>query len=289
MGNPGLEVFDESNASLGVIVHTDGSPGLYGSAAEEFDFLGFQSDLPIHSAQFRKAFPESQAFGFGIDDLVFASGDPGPPRTTIELVPRGSDWSYLDDGSNQGTAWRDVGFTDSLWADGPAELGYGDDDEQTIVTCGPDAPACNNNNQATTYFRHTFQVEMASLTEDLSVWLLRDDAAAVYLNGTEVFRDDSLPADAAFNTYATSTGFENGAVTFNVDPQFLVDGDNVLAVEVHQASPTSSDVSFDLQLTALVNPIPEPSTLALSVLALLCCALTRRRPGYSQATARERC
>ncbi|MCH7662587.1 MAG: PEP-CTERM sorting domain-containing protein [Chloroflexi bacterium] len=38
---------------------------------------------------------------------------------------------------------------------------------------------------------------------------------------------------------------------------------NLLAVEVHQISRTSSDISFDLRLTATINPIPEPTTLTL--------------------------
>ena len=56
----------------------------------------------------------------------------GSPRVT--LVPRGGTWKYLDDGSNQDTAWTVVSFADNFWAAGPAELGYGDEDEQTIST-----------------------------------------------------------------------------------------------------------------------------------------------------------
>lgn len=64
-----LEVFDAEGNSLGMGTYTDGSPGLFGGAAE-FAFLGFQSDVPIALAQFRRAFPGS-AFGYHIDDLVF--------------------------------------------------------------------------------------------------------------------------------------------------------------------------------------------------------------------------
>ena len=50
---------------------------------------------------------------------------------TVTLVPTGSAWKYLDNGSNQGTAWRSTAFNDSGWAWGPAELGYGDGGEAT--------------------------------------------------------------------------------------------------------------------------------------------------------------
>ena len=52
------------------------------------------------------------------------------------LVATGSVWKYLDDGSDQGIAWYGVGFDDSGWASGPAELGYGDGDEATVVSFG---------------------------------------------------------------------------------------------------------------------------------------------------------
>ena len=52
----------------------------------------------------------------------------------ILLVPEQAIWRYLDDGSDQGTAWRAPGFDDSTWAQGAAELGYGDGDESTVVS-----------------------------------------------------------------------------------------------------------------------------------------------------------
>ena len=48
------------------------------------------------------------------------------------LIERGAVWKYLDDGSDQGTAWRGTGFDDSGWAEGPAELGYGDGEDGTF-------------------------------------------------------------------------------------------------------------------------------------------------------------
>ena len=57
-----------------------------------------------------------------------------PPIEAVDtvLVPTGAVWRYLDNGTNQNTAWRAAGFDDSSWAQGPAELGYGDGDEATI-------------------------------------------------------------------------------------------------------------------------------------------------------------
>ncbi|MGH9658653.1 MAG: hypothetical protein ACRD96_08920, partial [Bryobacteraceae bacterium] len=70
------------------------------------------------------------------------------------LIAPGAVWKYLDNGSNQGTSWIAPSFPDSTWASGPAQLGYGDGDEATIVSFGPNASA----KYITTYFRHSFNV-----------------------------------------------------------------------------------------------------------------------------------
>src|SRR6187549_127862 len=69
-----------------------------------------------------------------------------PPSGPQTLIAYGSSWKYLDNGTNQGTAWRGTGFSDATWAAGNAQLGYGDGDEATVVSYGPDA----NNKYITT-------------------------------------------------------------------------------------------------------------------------------------------
>src|SRR5262249_43593642 len=62
-----------------------------------------------------------------------------PAAQPRSFVPAGSNWKYLDDGSNQGTAWRNPSFSDSGWSNGLAQLGYGDGDEQTVIGYGGNA------------------------------------------------------------------------------------------------------------------------------------------------------
>ena len=162
------------------------------------------------------------------------------------LLPTGSVWRYLDDGSDQGTAWRAVGFDDSGWTRGSGELGYGDGDELTEVGFGGD----EGNKFATTYFRNDFFIADAT-NADLTISMKRDDAAAVYLNGVEIYRDTNLAAGAIFSDYASgNVGDENAFVAIPVPVARLVEGKNVLAVEVHQATSTSSDLSFALEILA---------------------------------------
>ncbi|MDP6679984.1 MAG: hypothetical protein QGG72_13935, partial [Verrucomicrobiota bacterium] len=57
----------------------------------------------------------------------------GTERT---FIAAGSEWRYLDNGSNQGTRWSARLFNDSKWESGPAQLGYGDNDEKTKLSFG---------------------------------------------------------------------------------------------------------------------------------------------------------
>jgi hypothetical protein len=82
--------------------------------------------------------------------------------------------------------------------------------------------------------------------------LIADHGAAVYLNGTPVAYYH-LATNAAYNAFASpaqSPNLEDTWTTFSIDPGLLANGINTLAVEVHQGSSTSSDLSFDLQLLA---------------------------------------
>ncbi len=175
-----------------------------------------------------------------------------PSHADDLLISKGAVWKYLDDGSNQGSAWTAPTFDDSAWASGPAELGYGDGDEATVVGYGGNS----SQKYATTYFRTSFNVTNPALYLALSLNLRRDDGVAVYLNGTEVARDN-LATGAAYNTFAdhSISGVEEDIFySFHFDAAGLVAGNNVLAVEVHQVSPTSSDISLDLELIGRTAP-----------------------------------
>jgi len=167
------------------------------------------------------------------------------------LIHIDSVWSYLDDGSDQGTAWRGISFDDSSWASGPSELGYGDGDEATVVGFIDTEPKGGLQRNITTYFRHTFNISDVSVYTSLTLTLLCDDGAVVYLNGTEVVRHNMPAGTILYTTTASSnvnSGDESVFHSFNVSPGLLVNGDNVLAVEIHQISSKSNDISFNLEL-----------------------------------------
>ena len=164
------------------------------------------------------------------------------------LVARGSNWKYLDNGSNQGTGWTAPAFNDLTWSAGNAQLGYGDGDEATVVGFGGNASA----KFITTYFRHSFNVANPNDLSGLTLNILRDDGAVVYLNGVEVFRTNMPGGAVGYQTLASAaiSGGEETSVYIQaaLNPASLVSGTNVLAVEIHQSGVTSTDISFDLDL-----------------------------------------
>src|SRR4030095_8359431 len=126
------------------------------------------------------------------------------------LITVSSSWKYLDNGSNQGTAWKATSFNDASWASGNAELGYGDADETTVVSYGPSA----NNKYITTYFRKSFTVANVASYSSLTFGIVRDDGAIVYLNGTEVFRTNMPSGSFNFKTKATADVAGSNESTF---------------------------------------------------------------------------
>ena len=176
--------------------------------------------------------------------LAFA---PATRAADTILVPTGATWKYLANGTDQGTAWRAASFNDSTWLSGPAQLGYGDGDEATTLGFGPDA----NNKYITSYFRRAFNVTDASLFNGLTLRLLRDDGAVVYLNGVEVWRTNMPSGSVGYLTPASvAVGGADESTFFQttISSALLVNGTNVLAIELHQSGGTSTDISFDLQL-----------------------------------------
>jgi secreted PhoX family phosphatase len=188
--------------------------------------------------------------------LIFSLFSLGAFQSSAQqmLVPFGSTWKYLANGSNQGTTWNDAFYDDATWSQGPAPLGYTMTGIVTNVGFGPSS----TNKYVTTYFRKTVTVSQAELDsfDSLRVSLNYDDGGAVYINGVEVLRV-KLPAGAAFNTLATSPAVgstpANGQVT--VPKSLLAAGDNIIAVEIHQQAVTSSDKYFDLSIQKLKNDL----------------------------------
>jgi autotransporter-associated beta strand protein len=170
----------------------------------------------------------------------------------VSLVATGAVWKYRAAASDPGPGWRSNNYNDSTWSSGPGMLGFGDANglfPSTVVA---------SNGQWTTYFRRAFQVPVPSQVQSLVGRILRDDAAVVYLNGTEIWRDPNLPQTGAINYNTPATLGLGGAdestwLGFQIVPASLLVGTNVIAIEVHQNSTTSSDLAMSFELAATLS------------------------------------
>ena len=170
-------------------------------------------------------------------------GGPGEQQP-VTYMTTGYAWKYLDNGSNQGTEWRASDFNDTAWSSGPSPLGYGGDGEATELSFGGDS----GNKYATTYYRTTVEIPNPTVFLNFLLRVKYDDGATVYINGVEQFRQN-LANNAAFDDYADgTTSDEGGWKDATIPVSALVSGTNTIAVEVHQASGTSSDTRMDLTL-----------------------------------------
>jgi hypothetical protein len=178
----------------------------------------------------------------------------GNVPTPQDFITTGYTWKYLDDGSDQGSAWRASVYDDSAWLSGPSLLGYGDSPATTVGFIDTNPAQAGNQRNATTYFRTTVSI---SNPADYSYFIIRlryDDGAAIYANGTKVVRTINLPANAAFNDFTTtSTPDEKVFFDFQVPSSSFVDGLNTLAAEIHNASSGSGDIGFDMFLRGEVD------------------------------------
>lgn len=169
-----------------------------------------------------------------------------PAPLVQTFIPSNAVWKYLAGPNPAPADWNQLDFDDGSWPSGPAQLGFGDGDEATVIPGGP-----NDNRYPTVYFRHRFVVPDPGGVTNLTLWLRRDDGAVVYLNGVELLRDN-LPAGPIGYSTLASNATDDGVLwlSFGVDPDRLAVGTNVLAAELHQSSATSSDLSFELMLEA---------------------------------------
>ncbi len=168
------------------------------------------------------------------------------------IIEKEAFWKYDDSGNEPDENWKSMDFDDTNWSEGQAELGYGDNAEKTVIGFGGDS----GNKNITTYFRKTFTIENADDIQSMTMNLKYDDGAVVYMNGIEVARINLPEGEISSSTTALSAiggAAESAFTTFQLEDVQLDTGSNIIAVEIHQVSGTSSDISFDLELSAYKN------------------------------------
>jgi hypothetical protein len=193
----------------------------------------------------------------GNSALLFQNLPPATNAMTV-LSPLGANWKYLDNGSEQGVAWRGTNFDDSAWASGAARLGFGADPAPLGTTIrryvtGTSGPQITNY-----YFRRSILVTNPAAFVTLQFRYQRDDGCILYLNGSEIFRNNMANGTVYATNFAMATISPASETlrfwTNTLSATNLVAGTNIIAVEVHQSTATSSDIAWEMELLGLPSP-----------------------------------
>ncbi|MGJ8697929.1 MAG: lamin tail domain-containing protein [Verrucomicrobiaceae bacterium] len=194
-----------------------------------------------------------------------AAGAIGAPSLVTFFDLESTGWRYLDTATAQSnsdltagnpaydaTDWKHQDFDDTSWGSGQAMLGDGTIDNRTINTEINIGSIFSRT--PTLYFRKEFNVTDASEFTSLSFNSIQDDGIIVYLNGREIYRHNIEPGVVSYDDLADQAETPEGVI-LNVEhtllPGQLLEGNNVVAIEVHNQSTTSSDLAIDLALSGL--------------------------------------
>lgn len=159
------------------------------------------------------------------------------------------------------SGWKEISFNDLGWNIGQAGIGYGDDDDNTIIS-----------NVNSVYIRKNFSVNDKNNISEIFFNIDYDDGFVAYLNGKEIARSnlgingDFIPFNKSADNTIEAKLFQNQKLeTFfiNEPDQILVDGNNILSIQVHNFGSQSSDLTaipfltIGLKVSQDENNVPE--------------------------------
>lgn len=169
------------------------------------------------------------------------------PRNLVSMT---NEWRYFQSGSLP-SPWRLADYADGAWPVGRGLLYV-----ETAPLPAPKSTALTLGQNAY-YFRTEFNLPSVPSGAHLVLNTVVDDGVVLYLNGTELFRQNIDPNSVVdFSTAASLV--DNATLTgpFVLPADLLVKGRNVLAAEVHQVSGTSSDIVFGCSLDLEGGSVP---------------------------------
>ncbi len=178
--------------------------------------------------------------------LVFASGKDRKPETEIDHweqpINNAAVWSYIVPDAAIPTSWITEGYDVDDWATGIASVGYGDGDDNSTIPAG----------SISVYLRNTFTIDDTSLIDDAIFSLDYDDGFVAYLNGNVIAINGFIAGSPAYNELSNidheASMYGGGSPeNFFIDEAllktYLLEGENILSVEVHNVTPGSSDIT----------------------------------------------
>lgn len=209
----------------------------------------FLSDNPnnLDKWQFPNMFLNSQEL-----ITICASGKENStvPNHWESIVVAENTWKYWSGATPPANypSWNTLAYNDQSWSSGQGSIGYGDNDDNTVIASTPSL-----------LMRKEFQIVDVNDLTQLMFHADYDDGFIAYLNGVEIMRSDNISIAPTYNEFTSwdqeavlYSGGTPDHVFFNTDEiqGLLTTGSNILAVRVHNATATSSDLTSNFFLSA---------------------------------------
>ncbi len=200
--------------------------------------------------------------------LIWASGKDRTINTfSRTLINQGDVFKYNIPNNEPDINWKNLNFDSSLWSNGSSGFGYGDEDDNTSIPYGT----------LSVYLRKIFNINDLENLISIILDIDYDDAFVAYINGIEICRANINGVPPPFNSNDINTDHEaqmySGGLPdrFNLTDfsSYLLEGENVLAIQAHNISSGSSDFTIIPFLSAIYSSpntsgIDPPEILNLS-------------------------
>lgn len=180
------------------------------------------------------------------------------PAETTTLLDANQDWQYYSSNTAVSDAWKTPRFDDSAWSTGQAPLGWGSSRVNTTVP----VPA-GDRRPVVSYYRNSFTIPAGTTVGDVTLTTVADDGVAVYVNGTEIGRNNLPEGDVTRSTYATAAPRSDAAwqtpTTFTIPHEVLRQGKNTIAMSSHVMWRATPDGSIDAKVVAESGDFAPPA------------------------------
>lgn len=166
------------------------------------------------------------------------------PREDTLLVRPGEVWRYFKGTQAPPAGWNQPGFDDAAWLAGATGVGYGDNDDATVLE--DMRQTATQPGYLSVFLRRGFRVQDPTALGQLILRVDFDDGFVAYLNGVEVARANVTGNPPAYNRPASDNHEAGQPVEYDLSSRkdLLRAGANVLAIQVHNYDLASSDLSL---------------------------------------------
>ena len=175
--------------------------------------------------------------------VLFASDKDYVSKVTYweTVVGNGQSVKYIVPTNQIDNQWIEKDYDDQNWNSGQYGIGYGDEDDETVVSSGTQS----------IFARSYFQIDDLESVQNMVLHMDYDDAFVVYLNGTEVARENITGVSPLAHDHQANS-YTEPRIPFNQDLwkkditsslPLINQGENLLALQVHNFNSESSDLS----------------------------------------------